>query len=137
MDEQYQISRRYAAFKVDELCKLVSSLPSIQSLVSSIDKLEGGFNKALMMRMENGKEVVVKIPFPNSVSPQCTTESEAAVLDYGRNAKSSWTISHTEAFSAFPDVSTCAKCACMGLRQFESCWSRIPCFGKGRRQAVE
>lgn len=89
MDEEYQTSRRYAAFKVNELCRLVSSLPSIQSPVSSIDKIEGGFNKALMIRMENGKEVVVKIPFPNSVPRQCATESEAAVLGFGTNAKSS------------------------------------------------
>lgn len=54
MDEGYQTSRRYAAFNVDELCK-ITSLHSIQSPVSSIDKLEGGFNKALMMRMENGE----------------------------------------------------------------------------------
>jgi len=87
MDEEYQTSRRYAAFEVNELCRLVSSLASIQSPVSSIDKIEGGFNKALMMRMENGKEVVVKIPFPNSVPRQCATESEAAVLDFGTNAK--------------------------------------------------
>lgn len=88
MHEEYQISRRYAAFKLDELCRLVSHLPSIQSPVLSIDKIEGGFNKALMMRMENGKEVVVKMPFPKSVPRQCATESEAAVLDFGTSAKS-------------------------------------------------
>ncbi|KIW84147.1 hypothetical protein Z517_03394 [Fonsecaea pedrosoi CBS 271.37] len=37
------------------------------SPVSSIDKHEGGFNKALKLAMENGKEVVVKIPFPAMV----------------------------------------------------------------------
>ena len=83
VNERYETSRRHVLFNLDSLCDLVSSIPSIDSPVASIDKVEGGFNKALLMRMANGKEVVVKIPFPAIVSPKYSIESEAAVLEFG------------------------------------------------------
>jgi hypothetical protein len=67
MNEQHELSRRHVMFDLENLCALVSSLPSITSPISSIDKHERGFNKALTVTMANGKAVVVKIPFPAMV----------------------------------------------------------------------
>lgn len=45
--------------------------------------MEGGFSKALLMTMDNGTEVVAKIPCPNAGRAMYSTASEAAVLQYG------------------------------------------------------
>jgi hypothetical protein len=53
------------------------------SPVSSIDKQEGGFNKALIVTTANDKQVVVKIPFPALVPARYSVESEVATLKFG------------------------------------------------------
>ncbi|KAL1846540.1 hypothetical protein Plec18170_009119 [Paecilomyces lecythidis] len=86
VNEARERARRYATFNVDVLCSLVSSLPSISSPILKIDKMEGGFNKALLMTAENGKEVITKIPLPQIVPPKYVTASEVATLDFGKVA---------------------------------------------------
>ncbi|KAL8724041.1 MAG: hypothetical protein Q9166_008165 [cf. Caloplaca sp. 2 TL-2023] len=44
--------------------------------------MEGGFSKALLMTMENGQQVVAKIPCPNAGRAMYSTASEVAVLQY-------------------------------------------------------
>jgi hypothetical protein len=48
--------------------------------------MEGGFSKALIMRKEDGSEVVAKIPFPIAGPPKYTTASEVAVLKFSKTA---------------------------------------------------
>jgi hypothetical protein len=57
---------------------------SHKSRIRKIDKMEGGFSKALLMTMENGSEVIAKIPCPNAGRSMYSTASEVAVLDYGK-----------------------------------------------------
>ncbi|GAB1206445.1 hypothetical protein APSETT445_005133 [Aspergillus pseudonomiae] len=83
VNEKHELSKRYAKFDLDALCTVVSSLPSVSSPISQIDKLEGGFNKALLMTAENGNEVTTKIPCPSVVPAEYSTASEAASLEYG------------------------------------------------------
>ncbi|KAF4215038.1 hypothetical protein CNMCM8980_008787 [Aspergillus fumigatiaffinis] len=79
------MSKRYAKFDLDALCSLVSSLPSVSSPISKIEKMEGGFNKALLITAENGKEVIAKIPCPKVVPSKYSTASEVATLEYVRS----------------------------------------------------
>lgn len=63
-----------------------------------IDKMEGGFSKALLMTTEDGMEVIAKIPLPNAGRAMYSTASEAAVLDYGSDSSPrlySWSIAYT------------------------------------------
>ncbi|KAL2841256.1 kinase-like domain-containing protein [Aspergillus pseudoustus] len=85
---EYTKGRFVARFDLNALCNLVSSLPSIPSPIAKVDKLEGGFNKALLMTAENGEEVIAKIPCPNVVPPRYSAASEAAVLQYVRSKTS-------------------------------------------------
>ncbi|OGM48875.1 hypothetical protein ABOM_002958 [Aspergillus bombycis] len=85
VNEKHEISKRYAKFDLDALCTVVSSLPFVSSPISKIDKLEGGFNKALLMTAENGKEIITKIPCPTVVPAEYSTASEAASLEYVRS----------------------------------------------------
>ncbi|PYH96063.1 hypothetical protein BO71DRAFT_448924 [Aspergillus ellipticus CBS 707.79] len=74
--------KRYAKFDLDALCTVVSSLPSISSPVSRIEKMEGGFNKVLLMTADDGTKVVVKTPCPKIVPSTYCTASEVATLGY-------------------------------------------------------
>ena len=45
--------------------------------------MEGSFNKALLLTMSDGNEVIAKIPCPNAGPPHLTTASEVATLEFG------------------------------------------------------
>ena len=71
VDEKQQSLKRRVNFEVRELCDLVVSLIKYEVIGCQNKKIEGGFKKALLITIENGMEVVAKIP------------CEAAVLRYG------------------------------------------------------
>lgn len=43
---------------------------------------DGMFNKAYLMTMEDGQEVVAKVPNPNAGIPHFTTAGEVATMDF-------------------------------------------------------
>lgn len=45
------------------------------------------FNKAFLMSMEDGQEVVAKVPNPNAGVPHFTTASEVATMDFVRSSR--------------------------------------------------
>jgi hypothetical protein len=70
-------------FDVDRLCEVAASTGGQKySPVRAIEKMEGGFSKALLLCKEDGSEIVAKIPFPIAGPPKYTTASEVAVLQY-------------------------------------------------------
>jgi hypothetical protein len=82
VNEAHACNRRFVRFNVDQLCSVAASVGGPLSPIQAIEKLEGGFSKAILMRKENGREIVVKIPFPIAGPPKYTTASEVAVLHY-------------------------------------------------------
>ncbi|KAL8966705.1 MAG: hypothetical protein Q9183_003248 [Haloplaca sp. 2 TL-2023] len=80
-DEKSQLARRYLKFDLTELCNEASRVTN-GSTVQSIQKMEGGFSKALLMTMNDGKEIIAKLPCPNAGRAMYSTASEAAVLQY-------------------------------------------------------
>ncbi|KAG2420999.1 hypothetical protein HFD88_000614 [Aspergillus terreus] len=46
---------------------------------------EGNFKKVFLMTMDNGREVIAKLPNPNAGRQHFTTASEVATMDYVRN----------------------------------------------------
>lgn len=82
MDEQRQLAQRFVKFDVDNLCSRAASLFSPQTQCANIVKLEGNFNKALLITMNDGNEVIAKIPCPNAGTPSLTTASEVATLKF-------------------------------------------------------
>jgi hypothetical protein len=47
---------------------------------------EGQYNKAFLLKMDNGSEVVAKIPNPNAGPARHVTASEVATVDFVRFA---------------------------------------------------
>lgn len=83
--EEQQRDCRYVEFDVDALCGIAALTDPSISPIREVEKLEGGFSKALRMQKEDGTELIAKIPCPNAGSTRYTTASEAAVLEYSKN----------------------------------------------------
>ncbi|KAL8845756.1 MAG: hypothetical protein Q9221_009104 [Calogaya cf. arnoldii] len=81
INDNYQLARRRVKFNLSNLCNEAAAVAN-GSPVQRISKMEGGFSKALLLTMENGKELVAKIPCPNAGRAIYSTASEAAVLQY-------------------------------------------------------
>lgn len=81
INEKKQLAKRYVKFDVENLCQRAASLVGA-SMVSRIDKMEGSFNKALLLTMDDKREVIAKLPCSNAGPPHYTTASEVATLEF-------------------------------------------------------
>ncbi|KAI4267332.1 MAG: hypothetical protein L6R35_006859, partial [Caloplaca aegaea] len=84
VNEEQQRRKRYVKFDIQALCRTVSALTKDGAPVSKIDKMEGGFSKALLVTTGDGREVVAKIRTLCAGREKLATASEAAVLQYLR-----------------------------------------------------
>ncbi|KXG46483.1 Aminoglycoside phosphotransferase [Penicillium griseofulvum] len=84
VDEENQHSRRYVRFDLDALCNTASTAGGNTSQITAIEKMEGGFSKAFLMRKSDGTDVIAKIPCRIAGPPSLTTSSEVGVLEYVR-----------------------------------------------------
>lgn len=82
-DEEHQFSRRYVRFDLDALCNTAATAGGDSSRVIAIDKMEGGFSKAFLMKRADGTEVIAKIPCRMAGPPSLTTAGEVGVMEYG------------------------------------------------------
>ena len=81
MDEAENLQKRKVQFDMNELAKVAAA--SIGAQCTSIKKYpDGMFNKAFLLSMDTGQEVVVKVPNPNAGVPHFTTASEVATMDF-------------------------------------------------------
>ncbi|RAH44915.1 uncharacterized protein BO95DRAFT_498508 [Aspergillus brunneoviolaceus CBS 621.78] len=82
IDEETQLRRRYLKFNINALCDLAATAGASPSPIRTIEKLEGGFSKALLLTKENDEEVVAKLPYHIAGPASLTTVSEVAALQY-------------------------------------------------------
>lgn len=82
VDERAQQQLRYVKFDLDSLCRLAAAHFGDAAKCVRVIKLEGSFNKALLLTMDDGNEVIAKIPCPNAGPPSFTTASEVATLKF-------------------------------------------------------
>ncbi|KAL8869828.1 MAG: hypothetical protein Q9174_003975 [Haloplaca sp. 1 TL-2023] len=115
-DETRQLTKRYLQFDLTKLCDEASRVTN-GSAVQSIEKMEGGFSKALLMTMSNGKEIIAKLPCPNAGRAMYSTASEAAVLQYRLCC-----VPYSEVPDQYPDSSTNTKAAVLECRRGWSSW---------------
>ncbi|CDM36459.1 hypothetical protein DTO013E5_6890 [Penicillium roqueforti] len=84
-NEKEQLSRRYVKFNLAELVKIATRATGSKSCVEVQKLPEGNFSKVFLLTMEDGKEVIAKLPNPNAGPQYFTTASEVATMDYVRN----------------------------------------------------
>ena len=71
-------------FDLDALGNVAAAVGDDSSPITTIEKMEGGFGKALLMKKENGIEVIAKIPCRIAGPARLTTACEVGVLEYGK-----------------------------------------------------
>ncbi|KAL8840496.1 MAG: hypothetical protein Q9176_003822 [Flavoplaca citrina] len=81
-NEQNEISQRYVRFNLHELARLAAKAVGSKSCVGIEKYPDGMYNKALLLTMEDGTQVVAKVPNPNAGRPRFTTASEVATMEF-------------------------------------------------------
>ncbi|KAK2863701.1 hypothetical protein FQN49_004075 [Arthroderma sp. PD_2] len=86
-DEAKELSRRYVKFDVQQLAKIAAEVagPGTRRCVKVEKLADGLYNKALLLTMDDGIQVIGKVPNPNAGIPHFTTASEVATMDFARN----------------------------------------------------
>lgn len=77
-----QRKSRQINFDFEELCNKAISLCSGAKSVTKCEKREGGFNRVFLLTMDNGEQIVAKLPTSISGPRGLTTSSEVATMDY-------------------------------------------------------
>jgi hypothetical protein len=85
-DEESEMAQRYVKFNMNELARLSAEAVGSRSCVKIEKYPDGMFSKAFLMTMEDGKQVVAKVPNPNAGLAHFTTASEVATMDFVRTS---------------------------------------------------
>src|ERR1700712_6074886 len=72
-DEEQELVARRISFSPPDLMTVAAKAVGSRTCTQLTKLAEGQFNKAFLLRMNNGKEVVAKIPNPNAGFPFLTT----------------------------------------------------------------
>ncbi|PYI11943.1 phosphotransferase enzyme family protein [Aspergillus sclerotiicarbonarius CBS 121057] len=83
-DEATQLRKRYQPFNVNELKETAARSVNAKSCVKITKLPEGAYNKTFLLVMDDGVEVIAKIPNPY-IPQKFATASEVATLDFLRN----------------------------------------------------
>ncbi|KAE8137911.1 phosphotransferase enzyme family protein [Aspergillus pseudotamarii] len=84
VEEAENLQKRETRFDLNRLACVAADSVGAGQCISIKKYPDGMFNKAFLMTMENGKEVVAKVPNPNAGVPHFTTASEVATMDFAR-----------------------------------------------------
>jgi hypothetical protein len=82
-DDKIQRDARYIDFDFPGLCRRAVKTSDGASKVVEYEKIEGGFNRVFIIRLDNGARVVARIPFSVAGPPRLRTNSEVATMAYG------------------------------------------------------
>jgi hypothetical protein len=81
-DEEGEMERRYIKFDMNELARIAAQMVGSNRCVSVVKYPDGMYSKAFLLTMEDGKQVVAKVPNLNAGLAHFTTASEFATMDF-------------------------------------------------------
>ena len=84
MEETENLRQREIRFDLNRLVSVAAESVGAARCISIEKYPDGMFNKAYLMSMDNGQEVVAKVPNPNAGMPHFTTASEVATMNFVR-----------------------------------------------------
>ncbi|KAF4266760.1 hypothetical protein KXX33_006653 [Aspergillus fumigatus] len=86
-NETHEMAIRYVKFNMDELVKHAAESVGLSSAQCvRVEKFpDGMFNKTFLFTMQDGTQVVGKVPNPNAGRAHYTTASDVATMDFVRN----------------------------------------------------
>ncbi|KAI9699639.1 MAG: hypothetical protein M1836_002673 [Candelina mexicana] len=83
-NERERQAEHHVRFDVPELMRAAAKAVRREKCVNITKLAEGGFNKVFQLTMDDGYEVVARIPTPIAGPPHYTTASEVATMDFLR-----------------------------------------------------
>lgn len=86
-NEAEELQQRYIEFDVEELSKQAAHAVGSRHCVSITKSDDGSFNRVLVLEMDDGKQVIAKIPTPNAGPIHEVVASEVATMEFVRNFK--------------------------------------------------
>ncbi|KKK15453.1 hypothetical protein ARAM_005771 [Aspergillus rambellii] len=84
VEEAKNLQMRETRFDLNQLARVAADSVGAGQCISIKKYPDGMFNKTFLMTMDNGQEVVSKVPNPNAGVPHFTTASEVATMDFAR-----------------------------------------------------
>ncbi|KAF1916462.1 phosphotransferase enzyme family protein [Ampelomyces quisqualis] len=84
VDETENFRQREIRFDMNKLASVAAESVGAAQCISIEKYPDGMFNKAYLIFMDNGREVVAKVPNPNAGIPHLTTASEVATMNFAR-----------------------------------------------------
>lgn len=81
-NEEHELSQRHRTFNVIELARYAVRAVQADHCLRVEKYPDGMYNRVLLLSMDNGREVVAKIPNPNAGQPHFTTASEVATMRF-------------------------------------------------------
>jgi hypothetical protein len=83
-NEKQQLDDRYRRFDVSNLRQVACQAAGSAGCVSLEKVGEGNYNKAYRLVLQDGQNIIAKIPHPNAGPSAYTTASEVATMDFAR-----------------------------------------------------
>ncbi|KAJ5284136.1 phosphotransferase enzyme family protein [Penicillium chrysogenum] len=84
VDEVENLRKREIRFDMNRLARVAADSVGSSRCISIKKYPDGMFSKAFLMSMDDGREVIAKVPNPNAGVPHFTTASEVATMDFAR-----------------------------------------------------
>ena len=84
-NEAQELAKRYHRFNVEALKRAAAEAGGANSVLAMRKLVEGRFNKAFLMTLDNGKEVVARLPTSSAGPSHRVTASEVATIDFVRS----------------------------------------------------
>ena len=83
-EEASEMAKRSVQFDMNELARLAAESVNAKACISILKCPDGLYNRSFILTMENGKEIIGKVPNTNAGAPHLTTASELATMDFVR-----------------------------------------------------
>ncbi|RMZ84416.1 hypothetical protein DV738_g463, partial [Chaetothyriales sp. CBS 135597] len=84
-DEDSNISKRTVRFDMNQLARIAADSIMAKKCINVEKCPDGMYNKSYLFTMDDGRQVIGKVPNPNAGLPHFTTASEVATMDFVRN----------------------------------------------------
>lgn len=81
-NEEFEMSQRRVHFNMDKLAQIAASAVDSRCCVGIENYPDRQYSKTYLITMQDGKEVVAKVPNPNAGPRQLTTASEVATMEF-------------------------------------------------------
>lgn len=87
-NDSIQRTSRFIKFDYNQLCQRVLEIFPAAHTVQHCKKVDGGFNRVLLLTLDNGQKVVARLPTVASGPERLITNSEVATISFCEYLKS-------------------------------------------------